>query len=67
MEHARDSTDPSSVPLTSPPQKLYLTFWFVGLEFKVTSDSAVNLDLTDSIQSFTDRGTISILFHLSFE
>ena len=34
---------------------MYSTFWFIGLDFKLTSDSTVNLDLTESIQAFTDR------------
>jgi len=34
----------------------YITFWFVGLVFKLpTGDQTVDLDLTEPIQSFTDR------------
>lgn len=35
---------------------VYTTFWFIGLEFNLTSDTGVDLDLTEAIQSFTDKG-----------
>ncbi|RMZ92928.1 poly(A) polymerase gamma, partial [Brachionus plicatilis] len=35
--------------------KNYISFWFIGLEFKLTGDTTVDLDLTEPIQSFTDR------------
>ena len=28
--------------------------WFIGLEFQVTNNELVDLNLTDTIQSFTD-------------
>lgn len=33
----------------------YITFWFIGLEFEISKDTTVDLDLTEPIQSFTDR------------
>ncbi len=34
---------------------VYKTYWFIGLEFKVFSET-VDLDLTRPIQDFTDKG-----------
>ena len=33
-----------------------MTFWFIGLEFNLTSETSVDLDLTESIQQFIDKG-----------
>jgi hypothetical protein len=49
------SDSASSSSTTSTTVVNYTTFWFIGLEFKTTSDSAVKLDLTEPIQLFTDR------------
>ena len=47
------SSDHSSSDTT---QTIYNTYWFIGLEFRLISDSTVDLDLTRPIQDFTDRG-----------
>lgn len=44
----------------------YTTFWFIGLEFKTTGDLAVDLDLTEPIQIFTDRGKINEIVYVQF-
>jgi hypothetical protein len=35
--------------------QIFTTFWFLGLEIKANPEGAVNLDLTEPIQDFTDR------------
>jgi hypothetical protein len=37
----------------------YSTFWFIGLEFKITNNELVDLNLTDTIQSFTDMSKMT--------
>lgn len=56
---ADSSTSPSS-SATPTTHTQYSTLWFIGLVFNVTGDSTVNLDLTEPIQSFTDRGNLLI-------
>lgn len=41
--------------------KKYVSFWFLGLKFNHTGESSVNLDLTEPIQSFTDRGFFNLI------
>ncbi len=36
--------------------QIYSTFWFIGLEIRQNTETAVDLDLTEPIQDFTDRG-----------
>ena len=38
---------------------MYLTQWFVGLEFKANNETAVDLNLTETIQGFTDLSNLS--------
>lgn len=42
------------------PATIYLTQWFVGLEFVTSSETAVDLNLTDTFQSFTDLSKIPV-------
>ena len=39
---------------TEQEATIYSTLWFIGLEFKITNNELVDLNLTDTIQSFTD-------------
>ena len=39
---------------------IYSTLWFIGLEFKITNNELVDLNLTDTIQSFTDMSNVLI-------
>ncbi len=34
----------------------FKSLWFIGLQIKPNADGAVDLDLTEPIQEFTDRG-----------
>ena len=59
-----DSLETSHIDSPSSPTSasnsgsimVYSTLWFTGLEIKQNTDSAVELDLTEPIQDFTDRG-----------
>jgi hypothetical protein len=42
----------------------YSTFWFIGLEFKITNNELVDLNLTDTIQSFTDMSKMTNFSYL---
>jgi poly(A) polymerase len=43
-----------------PPVEVnvHSTLWFIGLEFQITNNELVDLNLTDTIQSFTDLSKI---------
>ena len=44
---------------------IYSTLWFIGLEFKITNNELVDLNLTDTIQSFTDMSKIqTMIIHM---
>jgi len=54
-EQTKDEKQPSDQP--DEPEKditIYSTLWFIGLEFQITNNELVDLNLTDTIQSFTD-------------
>ena len=55
------SLNPSIVDLNL---QVFSTFWFIGLEIKQNTESAIDLDLTEPIQDFTDRGLLYIFFNL---
>lgn len=54
-EQTKEEKQPSEQP--DEPEKdvtIYSTLWFIGLEFQITNNELVDLNLTDTIQSFTD-------------
>lgn len=47
--------DSDSRNLDATTVQTFTTFWFVGLQIKPNVEGAVDLDLTEPIQDFTDR------------
>jgi hypothetical protein len=45
---------------------IYSTLWFIGLEFKITNNELVDLNLTDTIQGFTDMSKFFFLYILFY-
>jgi len=62
IEESPENAETSSTG-SSNTQLIYMTLWFIGLEFKLSSETTVDLDLTESIQSFTDKGIFIFKFH----
>lgn len=48
-------TEESNSPNSEIQTTTFTTFWFIGLEIKPNVEGAVDLDLTEPIQDFTDR------------
>ena len=54
-----DSTTPeSSQDSVTTDSETFTTLWFVGLQIRPNVEGAVDLDLTEPIQEFTDRGSV---------
>ncbi len=54
-----DSTTPeSSQDSVTADLETFTTLWFIGLQIRPNVEGAVDLDLTEPIQEFTDRGSV---------